>query len=396
MFDHVLIRRAAGGSAISAGQIAEALFYYQRVQLFLDTGTVLSLVKQLGTGTLLSLLNRTEVSAVYCEEMLGTHTESIGASQAHKFLAFAFVGSDGVGELKTPEERLRYRLETAGIPKKEAAGFTARFFKQMPVKKLSGNYFIKGGVTVAAQRDLLDGEFVRHAVRLAVSQVEGGYDPGDGVAFDVVNSELGNFVFTNIDFDGINRRRTQTQLAANDNLTIANLLSCILDARADMALAAHYGGDFITSSVTSSIIQVRYAEMLRRSNLNADAQREFTEIHVPDAPSIAEVVDSGERDFKDFLKLLDHASKFKDWMKSVNPDEGLVRTYIRDIAKDALVQRLPAKGLRYLLTTGIGDFGLTAAALAGFVDTFLVEKFLSGWRPNHFVQSKLVPFIKVR
>jgi hypothetical protein len=394
MFDHVLIRRAVGGSTISAGQIAEALFYYQRVQLFLDTGTVLNLLKQIGVENFLNLLDRKNVSAVYCEEILGTHTESVGVSQVHQFVAFSFAGSNDVGQLKTTPERLQYQVEKNGFSKKITDNFVSRFLRKVPVKKINGNHFIDGGVTVAAQRDLMDAQYVRRAVRIAVLQAEDGYDLGDKFSFDVLNSDLGNFVFTDIDFETVNNRRIQRAAPIADKITPAHLLSSILDARADMALAAHYGGDFITSRVTSSIIQVKYAEMLRRTNLNAVAQREFIEIQLPDAPCIAEIVDSGERDFKEFLTLLDRASRFKEWMASVNPDEGLIRTYIKDISKNSIVDRMPAKVLRYILTTGIGDFGLTAAAAIGFVDSFLVQKFLGGWRPNHFVHSNYIPFIR--
>jgi hypothetical protein len=395
MFDHVLIRRSVDGSVITAGQIAEALFYYQKVQLFLDTGTVQGLVKQLGIGQFLSLLARHDVSAVYCEEILGTHTEAIGVMQAHNFVAVSISGNVTAGDLKNPEDRLEYRLIADGIPKKDAKKFTKYFFDRVPIKKLSGNHFTKGGVTVAAQRDLLDAEFLKQAVPRAVAQME-GYDPGDNISFDVINTELGNFVSTNIDFDAINNRRLQGQPDLNGSLTVAHILSSVLDARADLALASHYGGDFITSSVTSSIIQVRHSELLRRSHLNAEAQRQFTEIHVPDALSIAEVVDSGEREFKEFLTLMDHGARFKDWLKSVNPDEGLVRTYIRDISKNASIQSLPVKGIRYFLATMLGTAGFTTGAVAGFADAFLIDKFFGGWRPNHFVKNKFVPFINRR
>jgi hypothetical protein len=81
-------------------------------------------------------------------------------------------------------------------------------------------------------------------------------------------------------------------LPSVEPLTIAHLLSNILDARADLALASFYGGDFVTSAVTSSIIQVRHTELLRRSKLNVDSRRQFAEVVLPDSPSLAEVIDS--------------------------------------------------------------------------------------------------------
>jgi len=167
-----------------------------------------------------------------------------------------------------------------------------------------------------------------------------------------------------------------------------------LDARADLALASFYGGDFVTSAVTSSIIQVRHAELLRRSKLNEDSRQQFTEVVLPDSPSLAEVIDSGERSFDDFLRMLDRAARFKDWLKAVNPDEDLIRTYMRDVSSEGWVQRLPAKSLRYVLTLALDATNPVVGLFSGFVDNFVVEKLLAGWRPNHFVSGKLSQFVQ--
>ncbi len=211
--------------------------------------------------------------------------------------------------------------------------------------------------------------------------------------FEVINSDLGMFVFTNVDLESINRRRVQA-VPSVEPLTIAHLLSNILDARADLALASFYGGDFVTSAVTSSIIQVRHAELLRRSKLNVDSRQQFTEVVLPDSPSLAEVIDSGERSFDDFLCLLDRAARFKDWLKAVNPDDDLIRTYMRDVSSEGWIQRLPAKSLRYVLTLALDATNPAIGLVSGFVDNFVVEKLFSGWRPNHFVSGKLSPFVQ--
>lgn len=393
MFEHIVLRRAEGGLPISAGHIAEALLYYRKVHLFVDRGTLFNLIKQVGAGRILTLLRRAELSAVYCEEMLATHTASAGVSQFHNYVAITLAGHEGVGQLKTSLERLRYELERQGIPKTEAKRFSRAFLDLVPVRKFSGDHFLRGGIADAAKSDLLDIEYAGKAIRKAIAVIPGGYIVPDELKFEVINSDRGVFVFTNIDLESINRRRAQA-VPTVEPLTIAHLLSNILDARADLALASFYGGDFVTSAVTSSIIQVRHAEFLRRSKLNRDSRSQFTEVVLPDSPSLAEVIDSGERSIEDFLDLLDRAARFKEWLIAVNPDEGLIRTYMRDVSSEGWVQRLPAKSLRYVLTLGLEATNPVVGLVAGFVDNFVVEKLLSGWRPNHFVSGKLSPFLQ--
>lgn len=392
MFEHIVLRRAQDGLPISAGQIAEALLYYQKVQLFVDRGTLIKLVQQIGTDRTLVLLRRPELSAVYCEEVLATHTQSVGVSQFHKYVAFTLAGDKSVGQLKKPKERLQFELERQGIQKHEAKRFTKSFLDIVPVRKFSGNHFLQGGIADAAKRDLSNLEYTKQAFAKAISGIPGGYEIGNDLNLELINSDLGVVVFTNIDFASINRRRAESSPPI-EPLTIAHLLSNILEARADLALASFYGGDFVTSGITSSIIQAHHADILRRSNLNAELRRQFTEVVLPDSPALAEIIDSGERSFDEFLRLLNRATRFKGWLKTINPDEGLIRSYMRDISSESWIERLPAKSLRYVLTTAL-DATYPAVGLAsGLFDNFVLEKLLSGWRPNHFVSGRLSPFI---
>lgn len=394
MFEHIVLRRAHNGDPISAGQLAEALLYYQKVHLIIDRATLLRLIRQIGTDHVLMVLRRPELSAVYCEEMLGTKTDSVGVSQFHNYVAFTLAGHESVGELKKPQERLQYELERqGGMQRRKAKYFTKAFLDLVPVRKFSGNHFLQGGVANAAIQDLSDSEYVRRAIARALEVTPGGYEAGESLRFEMIHTKLGTVVITNIDFGLVNQRRASL-VPPLDPLSISNFLTNILEARADLVLASFYGGDFVTSAATSSIIQIRHEEILRRANLNADSRRQFTEVLLPDSPCLAEVIDSGERTFEEFLALLGKSTRFKDWVRSVNPDEDLLRSYLIDISSKGWIERLPAKSLRYVLTAALDAGYPLAGRAAGFLDNFIVEKLFSGWRPNHFVTGKLGPFLK--
>jgi hypothetical protein len=392
MFDLVVLRRAEGGLPIS-GQIAEALLYYQRVHVVVDRGTLFALLKQLGPQQLTVLLRRPELSAVYCEEMLATHTESVGAFQIHRCVAITLSGDQSVGQLKTVDARLPYELERQGLDRKTAKRFAAAFLARVPVRRFSGDHFVAGGVPDAARRDLLDPVFTRRAIRTALALTPGGYDPGEDLKFDIIDSDLGLHVFTDIDFARINARRAALS-GTHDPITAAHLLSNVQDARADVSLASHYGGDFVTSQVVSSIIRARHEELLRRTSLNQEARCQFEEVVIPDMPTVAEIIDAGERSLSEFLVLLDRADRFKRWLNNVNPDEGVVRTYLRDVAAENWVNSLPSKGARYIITQALDATNPVIGVVAGIVDNFLIEKLLGGWRPNHFVKGSLAPFVR--
>ncbi len=393
MFEHIVLRRAERGEPISIGAIIEALLYYQRVHLIIDRGTLFTLIKQVGAPGVLTLLRRSDISAVYCDEILMTMTDSVGALQAHRFTAAFVSGDKASGPIHSTQDRLAFDLERLSLDKKAAHAFAKKFLGLVPVRKLSGDYFLRGGVSAAAKRDVLDTAFTKKAVRQIVSLSTCGYDPGEQFKFEVADSDLGIYAFHNIDLDGINARRAASTPPV-EPLTVAFILGQIQEARGDLALAAFYSGDFVTSDVASAAIRIRHDEMLQRSGLNANAREQFAEIVLPDSPRVAEVVDAGERTLKEALLLIDQAARFKDWLKAVNPDEGLIRTYMRDVSAEGWVQRMPVKTLRYVLTLALDATYPVAGMLAGFADNFLVEKLLGGWRPNHFISSRFEPFVR--
>jgi len=394
LFEHVVLRKANDGNPISAGNIAEALLYYQKVHLIIDRNTLFGLIRQLGSKGVLSLVSRHDLSSVYCEEMLGTQTRTFGATEFHSVVSFRLAGPPDT-ELKTPHERMQAELEFKGIvPKPDAKRFTEQFLKRVPIRRFTGDHFVKDGIHELAALDISDIDYLKHALRTTIAATPGGYDAGDGFNVEIFKSDTeGVSIFTDIDFDRINKRREKLAPSL-EALKLPLLLTNIIEARADIVLSSFYGGDFVTSSLTSQLIQLKYAELLRRTNLNASSQRNFSSVLLPDTPSLAEVIDSGERSFDDFLTLLDKANRFKDWLKATNPDEDLLQTYIRDISSKSWIEKLPTKSIRYMLTLALDATNPVAGMVAGFVDNFVIEKLLSGWRPNHFVSTNLAPFVR--
>lgn len=391
MFESIVLRRSESGQNITAGKIAEALLYYQKIHLVLDRGTLSNLINQIGTDWVLALLRRPDVSAVYCEEVLGTHTDNVGAFKIHNCVAVTLAGHENL-RLPTPRERLQFEVERLGHEKKKAKNFAKLFLELTPVRKFSGKHFTELGIPEAATMDILDPVYAKKAIKSIISSTPGGYDIGENFKFDVIKSDLGLNVFTDIDFERININRRD--IPNQDPLTTAHLLSSIQDVRADLAMASHYGGDFVTSIQNSSVLQIRHAELLRRAGANQESIQQFNEIALPDTPCLAEVIDSGQRSFGEFIRLLEKASRFKDWLKSTNPDEGLIREYLKSANSADWIQRLPAKSMRYLLSLAL-DAKFPAASFAfGVFDNFIVEKLLAGWRPSHFVDMRLVPFSK--
>lgn len=392
MFEKIVLRRSEHGPALTIGEVAEALLFYQNVHLVLDYGTLNGFIERIGMQRLLALLARPNVSAVYCEETLGTRTDRVGTLEAHSFIAFTFSGDQEIGQLTSRKKRLEYVLERHGHDKRNARKLVERFRRHVPIRKLTDDYFLPGGVLNAASDDLRDPVFIHEAMRGAIANTVGAPALLGNLRFEIISTPPTFHVLTNINFDSINAARRSHQPPL-DNISAAHLVNEILMARADTALAAHYGGEFYTSALSSQIVRLRYSELLKRVGITAEDLRQLQEIVLPDSPTIREVIDSGERSFDEFLSLLDKSHRFRDWIQGVNPDEKLVHAYFRDVTAEGWISKLPSKMLRYVLGSIVGAVSPGVGLGLSAVDSLFLEKILGGWRPSHFIEDELKPFL---
>jgi hypothetical protein len=396
MFDSVVLRRAAGGTPVTPGQIAEAMLFYQRVHLVLDRQTIFDLVAKIGVADVLVLVSRPELRSVYCEEMIGVMTDTPTGFPMHSFANLCFQGTQDEFLPDDPASRLAFEISRKGIERSDAKRFANALLRRVPSRKFSGNHFISGGLAEAARKSVLDQAFLTLAANEVVRHLDLSTRPLERpIRFDLLETPHGFSIFHDIDFDELNARRALSNPPL-EPATVAMVLSHIQAGNSDLILAAHYGGDFWTSSIGSSVIQIKHRELLQRTSANADSRESFHESLLPDVPNVREAIDSGVRTFPEFLRLLDKAARFKEWLHGVHPDEGLVHNYVRDVKSEGWLQRTPGRSMRFFLTSGIGMAGMATGLAASFIDTFLIEKLMGGWRPSHFVDERLAPFVSGR
>lgn len=205
--------------------------------------------------------------------------------------------------------------------------------------------------------------------------------------------EGGFRVDTNIDFNAANTRRNLLG-SELEPVTPAHWLASILDARVDTALASHYSGEFYTSEQISELVRLRYSELLRKSGIASEERRSFSEVVLNNYPSIRDVINARERSFDEFLSILDRSDGFRQWAQSVHPDAKLVQEYFQELTAESWLTAFPARVVRYVLASAIGLASVPAGLAVAAMDSLLLDKIVGGWRPSHFVEGKLKPFLK--
>ena len=392
MFEKIILNRSISGPAITVGELAEALLFYQNVHITLDYGSLAAMIKEIGMGNLLSLLARPNVSAVYSDQTLGVRTETINGIPKHSFIAFSLVGNKDGEKLNSRKKRVANLLERQGYDKKRARRYSENFKLRVPARLPTSDYYIDGGVVEAAKQDLLDTSFISDSMKLVLAEnAKVDFDQNE-IIFRAVPYLDGFSIETNLNFDLINSQRKAMSPALED-VSLAHFINHILSSKLDAIMAAHYGGEFYTSQLSSNIIQLKNRALLKRAGIERKEIEEFSSIVIGDFPRVRDIINSRERSFDEFLKLLDKSDKFREWAKGVNPDEKLVKEYWGSVSSVGWINKIPSKSLRYVMNTTIGAINPGAGLFASAADTFLVEKIFGGWRPSHFVDRHLKPFL---
>jgi len=389
MFERIVLRTSERGSPISFGEIAEALIFYERVHLVLDMASITSLLKSVGAENFFRLIEHQRVSSVYIDQTLGTLTQQGPFIVAHSYVAFSLQGRET--RLLSRKQRTAQIFARAGFDKQRSARYAERFLRSAKCRSVLNDDFIPGGVIEAAKADLRDESFILAAVKGWVRRGLPSHIMAPEFSFAVYDCGKHFEVQSDLDMQWLASFREGDGAAGE--LTHANFLSEVLTARADMALASHYGCDFRTSSSSSEVLRLRHENILRRSGISASEVQEFRDVVLPEMPSVREVFDAGLRRPEEFFTLIDASRKFAAWASGLTPDEKLVGEYLRAATSAGWISGLQGKTMRFVIGGAIGVANPVAGFAASLADTFLLDRIFGGWRPSHFVERNLKPFI---
>jgi hypothetical protein len=202
-----------------------------------------------------------------------------------------------------------------------------------------------------------------------------------------------SYVVTDLDFDAINIEYHKNISKEHSSIMPEYLLCHSLDARVDTDLAAEYMAELIVKPQISSLIRIRFERLLARRDVSEREIGLFQEVHLGGFHAIREAINSGERTFSEFMPVLNKAHRFKAWLAGKNPDASLLKEYYDEATTETWINKLPVKGLRYVISTLTGIINLPAGLAMSAGDEFLVERLLRGWRPNQFVEGPLRKFV---
>ncbi|GJL95356.1 MAG: hypothetical protein DHS20C05_17610 [Hyphococcus sp.] len=393
MFEKITLRNSEFGGAVTAGHIAEALLYHQNIHLLLNRGSITDLSKSLGSELFLELLERPEVAVTYIEQIIGTHTNNNGLLPVYDWGFVEVIGDQDRGRISRLD-RIADLFQGAGLSRGQSKKAARRFLKVAEVKSFSGDHFVEGGIAQAARLESEDLKFFKQALSLSLANELEQLEFASDFEFDIYRISSGFVISDNVDWVAVNDRRNLLK-SGRDDITRAHLVSSFVEAIADLHISSHYGGEYISVEASSKIARLKYARLLNRLGRDTDAISEFQDAELDNGRAIRNCINSGDRTFAEFLRIIDKrdAEKFKGFWAGVNPDANALKEYYEENSRQGWITSLPSTVLRVAICTTVGVFNMPAGVALSIADARLTERLVQGWRPHHFVQNRLRPFV---
>lgn len=195
---------------------------------------------------------------------------------------------------------------------------------------------------------------------------------------------------SNIDIALINKIRSEKGI--DHSFDYAGFILALMESRGDNYIAGQFESELVTDKDYSCLIGLQLTDAVQKSIKSEEQINLFNEHILTEYPSIGDAFINGTINGKDLIKLLVESDKFREWLKNVPIEANLINKYIEEITKETLADKKWVKGTRFAVTQLFGLIPIIGNIVSG-IDTFLVEKLLKGWKPNHFIDKELKPLL---
>lgn len=368
---------------INIGALVECMLFYEKTTVVANQAILAQLIKYFGVERLLVLIEEGLLALVYTESFIGVFTNTKENNQYHDVI-----------EASSPQHTYQDELRKICIDVTGRPGKGRRLANKIQDKihVTKHDHIILEG----ARKAFLDQEYIGTAAKIVVAEWVPEIGNAPGMIFRTEKTAEGIRVETNLNFSTLNATYHQRISPSHSSITPASILAHILEVEKELYFSSKNLSELASSDLSAKLAEAKIDYILARSTRSRETLSNFTEFLFKDAKAIREAVNSGHIDLDELLKVLQKAKRFKEWIVKVHPDANLIQNYYEEVTKKTLLDKLPGKTTRWAVFTGLGltadaiatgGVGTLAGVALGALDTFYIDKLISGWKPNQFIED---------
>ncbi|MCK5099516.1 MAG: hypothetical protein KAR45_15520 [Desulfobacteraceae bacterium] len=375
--------RTNASSPLDIGALVECMLFYGKTSIVANQGILKQLLSYFGIERAIELINEDLLQIIYTENGAGIHTSTTNGIQYHDVILYS-------SPQHTYEIEIR-KICTEITGKSGKGRRSAKRIHDLVEVKNHEEIILEG-----ARKSILDQEYINDSAKSILQSLIPEKIDVSGVEFYTKKTEKGIIAASNIDFTGINQIYHKYVPHSHSSITLALILSHTLQTESELYFSSNNLSEMATSKLSANLISHKVNYLLEKSFKSAKKISDFQEFVIGDAKSLRETVNSRKIDLDELLEVLKNSQRFKKWIIGVDPDQDLIKNYYAEVTKKTAVDKLPGKSVRWFIFTGAGliadaiatgGIGTAVGIGLGALDTLYLDKLISGWKPNQFIEE---------
>lgn len=407
MLESIAINRSLNENLkqpFTAGHLAECLLYYGQVNAVVSSLELTELVRKCGIDNLILLLSSQALRLHVIFSAFGV-SRTAGTNRFN----YGLYSNTKDKDIRTLTYRALYKTYHNAIKCDQHTERLAPLISQYDQESsLVRGFLIQEDFTTKAFRETLKHTFPDYPVpldlRYRLYPAEKSDAPAELAAKYTFEME------TNFDTAQFERDLIKHKAATNPSIGVDFIMQAG-SAIQDIDVASTFQSELSSDDDNRPIIQNAILNLDVYKPNNAEAILDFKVHELPGCPSVAEVIDSGQQSFDEFMRLFDRSQRFKEWIRNASDDSD--HTIITEYQKACEAQDFTGGWAFKLLKFVVVDAPIAASplvfteqpALLSSAVNLVVGPLISEatshlaarfnrWKPNQFVQKTLTPFLK--
>jgi hypothetical protein len=375
---------------LDIGALVECMLFYGETSVVANQSILRQLFTYFDLDRIIELIEENLLNITYTETNVVVITRKTNDTEHHD-----------IGQISSPQhtyqdELRKICIDVTGKPGKGRR--TAHRLQGLIKVKNHENIILEG-----ARKSLIDQDYINYSAKSIIQSLIPEKIDLDGVIFQTEKVEDGLAVATNINFLALNQVYHKYTPPSHSTINPAFILSHTLNVESELYFSSSNLSEIATSGLSANLMSHKINYLLEKSIKSSKQIQEFQEFVFDDAKSLREAINKKQIDLDALITVLKNSQKFKKWILGVEPDQDLIKSYYAEVTKKTIVDKLPGKSARWGIFTGAGivadavatgGIGTAVGLGLGALDTFYLDKLISSWKPNQFIEDDVKELLK--
>lgn len=377
MFERILIKSGSNDAEhfLSIADLVDMMFYYGELHIVVSQFELKQLLTVFGENVLYELITTGRLIVHPCDQHIG----------ALRYENFDSVGLFSHNFQSIDKLLFNFHRETVDDPK-ENKRFAEKF------SAVLNEYRYPTEVNDSLYKDVENEDLLSRVTQMFIRQYYSSYQNIENIQIKATKAVSSFMTFYKID-GNLRMYELNTihqKLGYRGGFTYSTPLIALGETNVDCYLAFELQAEIIANRRCTEVYKLRMNECIKLAEGSQENIDHFHEMTANDFLSPGESFVAGLITPQELLNDLNCSDsvKFREWLSKIPAGQPLTGELYKDI-QGKISNKNWVKGVRSLSQIATGFIHPIAGAVHTFLDSFVGDRLVNGWRPSMFISSVL-------